>query len=117
MRPPTRAASLRQTYSESGKLRIERARYAIKRLVQSGAGGLHGNDDHNRNASSDETILDGGHARVVFQEAKKFMHGLVPRCAAPKFTRLLYGSNFSRRFTDRIQFELNPRFETHGGGP
>src|SRR3974377_544032 len=66
--PPTRAASLRQTYSESGKLRIERARYAIKRLVQSGAGGAHRNDDHNRNSSSDETILNGGHARVVFQE-------------------------------------------------
>ena len=53
---------------KSDKLRIERARYAIKRLVQTGAGGLHRNDDHDRNSSSDETILDGGHARGVFQE-------------------------------------------------
>jgi hypothetical protein len=32
-------------------------------------------DDRDRNSSSEETILDGGRARVVFQEErKKFMH-------------------------------------------
>jgi len=54
---------------------LQRISDAIKRPFYSGARGVHGDDDHDRNSSSDETILDGGRARVVFQEAKKFMHG------------------------------------------
>ena len=52
---------------ESGKL-LQRISDAIKRSFYSGAGGLHGDDDRDRNSSSDETILDGGRARVVSQE-------------------------------------------------
>jgi hypothetical protein len=37
---------------------------------------LHDDNDRDHKSSSEETILDGGRARVVFQEAKKkFMHG------------------------------------------
>jgi len=39
------------------------------------AGKLHSSDDRDRNSSSDETILDGGRARVIFQETQdKFTH-------------------------------------------
>ena len=59
---------------ESGKL-LQRISDAIKRPFYSGAGGLHGDDDRDRNSSSDETILDGGSARVVPQEThNKLIH-------------------------------------------
>ena len=50
---------------ESGKL-LQRISDAIKRPFYSGAGVLHGQDDHDRNSRSDETILDGGRPGVVF---------------------------------------------------
>ena len=50
----------------SGNL-LQRISDAIKRPFYSGAGGPHGDDDRDRNSSSDETILDGGRARVVSQ--------------------------------------------------
>ena len=103
MRPPTRAASLRQTYSESGELRIERARYAIKRFVQTGAGGLHRNDDHNRNSSSDETILDGGHARVVFQETL----GRVCSLRSPEVLSVLYTQKYSADLSGDLNDYVN----------
>ena len=59
---------------ESGKL-LQRISDAIKRSFYSGAGGLHGDDDRDRNSRSDETILDGGRARVVSQEThNKLIH-------------------------------------------
>ena len=75
-RPPTRAASLfrHRHCQESGKL-LQCISDAIERPLQVGAGGLHGDDDRDRNSSSDETILDGGRARGIFQEENKFMHG------------------------------------------
>jgi hypothetical protein len=57
-RPPTRAASLIWTGSldwESGKL-LQRVSDAIRRPFYGGASGLHGDDDRDRNSSSDETI-------------------------------------------------------------
>ena len=48
---------------ESGKLRISDA---IKHPFYSGADVLHGQDDRDRNSSSDETILDGGRPGVIF---------------------------------------------------
>ena len=58
----------------SGNL-LQRISDAIKRSFYSGAGGVHGDDDRDRNSSSDETILDGGRARVVPQETKdKLIH-------------------------------------------
>jgi len=54
---------------------LQRISDAIERPFYSGAGGVHGNDDRDGNSSSDETILDGGRARVVFQETQhKLIH-------------------------------------------
>ena len=59
---------------KSGNL-LQRISDAIKRPFCSGAGGLHSDDDRDRNSSSDETILDGGRARVVSQEThNKLIH-------------------------------------------
>ena len=69
MRLPTRAASLRQHSWNSANL-LQRVSYAIKRVLYIGAGELDGSDDRDRNSGSDETILDGGRARVVFQETQ-----------------------------------------------
>ena len=49
---------------------LQRVSDAIKRPFYSGAGGVHGDDDRDGNSSSDETILDGGRARVVSQETQ-----------------------------------------------
>ena len=58
----------------SGNL-LQRISDAIKRSFYSSAGGVHDDDDRDRNSSSDETILDGGRARVVPQETKdKLIH-------------------------------------------
>ena len=59
---------------KSGNL-LQRISDAIKRPFYSGAGGVHRDDDRDRNSSSDETILDGGRARVVPQETQdKLIH-------------------------------------------
>ena len=54
---------------ESGKL-LQRSGYAVKRPLYGGADAVHSEDDHDRNSSSDESILDGGRARVVSQETQ-----------------------------------------------
>ena len=60
--------------ARSGNL-LQRVSDAIKRPFYRGAGGVHGNDDRDGNSSSDETILDGGRARVVPQETQdKLVH-------------------------------------------
>ena len=48
--------------ARSGNL-LQRVSDAIKRPFYRGAGGVHSDDDRDRNSSSDETILDGGRAR------------------------------------------------------
>ena len=55
--------------ARSGNLLL-RISDAIERPFYSGAGSVHGDDDRDGNSSSDETILDGGCARVVFQETQ-----------------------------------------------
>ena len=42
-----------------------------------GTGELHGSDDRDRNSGSDETVLDGGRARVVSQETHNEMHAKI----------------------------------------
>ena len=60
--------------ARSGNL-LQRVSDAIKRPFYRGAGGVHSDDDRDRNSSSDETILDGGRARVVPQETRdKLIH-------------------------------------------
>ena len=60
--------------ARSGNLLL-RISDAIERPFYSGAGGVHSDDDRDRNSSSDETILDGGRARVVPQETRdKLIH-------------------------------------------
>jgi len=44
-------------------------RDAVELRVQGRADRVHGRNDHDRNASSDETILNRGGARLVLQEA------------------------------------------------
>ena len=54
---------------------LQRISDAIKRPFYGGASGLHGDDDRDGNSSSDQTILDSGCPRIVFQETQdKLMH-------------------------------------------
>ena len=60
--------------ARSGNLLL-RISDAIERPFYSCAGSVHGDDDRDGNSSSDETILDGGRARVVPQETQdKLVH-------------------------------------------
>ena len=81
MRPPTRGGLIAyaQTMYVEERARLgdllQRVSDAIKRPFYRGAGGVHSDDDRDRNSSSDETILDGGRARVVPQETRdKLIH-------------------------------------------
>ena len=63
------------------------------------AGKLHSSDDRDRNSSSDETILDGGRARVVFQETQeKLIHLTISGVTVQVFdmhAKILYSANLS----------------------
>jgi hypothetical protein len=87
-----------QTDRESVRL-LQRVSDAIKRPFYSGAGGLHGDDDRNGNSSCDETILDGGRPRIVFQETQnKLIHLKISGVTAQVFdmhAKILYSANLS----------------------
>ena len=46
----------------------------LKFRIKRAADRIDACDDHNRNAGGDQTIFDGGSARLVFEERKKGMH-------------------------------------------
>jgi hypothetical protein len=51
---------------------------ARERAVELGAQTIDHGDDRDRNAGGNQTIFDGGSARVVFQETNKLVHHTVP---------------------------------------
>ena len=53
---------------------LQLGRDAGERGVQLGAEAVDDRDNGNRNASSDEAVLDRGGARLVLQERKYFGH-------------------------------------------
>ena len=62
---------MRVLYEENVRSRVNYCESAPATLLKVP---LHDDDDRDHKSSSEETVLDGGRPRVVFQEAKKFMH-------------------------------------------
>ena len=53
---------------------LERGLDAGESRVQARADALHDRDDRNRNAGGDETVLDGGRARLVLHKLHQILH-------------------------------------------
>jgi hypothetical protein len=92
------------SHRESSKL-LECVSYAIKRPFYSGASGLHGDDDRDRNSSSDETILDGGRPGVIFEETQdKLIHLKSSLRVIVMHAKNLYSGKTSPRFKPLREF-------------
>src|SRR5262245_38616463 len=67
-KPPFPAASI---HSGPLLLRIQLVRYELEFGVEGRTDQVHRRDDHNRNASGDETVFDRGRAGLVLQKRNK----------------------------------------------
>jgi len=70
-KPPVKAAS---SEPATWSVLLELGRDRLELRVQGCTDRIDRRDDHNRNAGGDQTIFDGGSARLVFEERKKGMH-------------------------------------------
>jgi len=79
-RPATAASTVSADIWRLWRLAGERVPDPVERGLEVAANRCDGGDDHDRNASGDQAILDRGGTRLVLEKCKYFRHPSTPCC-------------------------------------